>query len=96
MEIRGVGIIDVQAVFGIRGIRMKKRIEALVELKDWDAEETYERLGLEDRMFDILGEAIPKIELAIYPGKAIAAGRNESVMVSPIFVSSSSFIPAIT
>lgn len=72
MEIRGVGIIDVQAVFGIRGIRMKKRIEALVELKDWDESKKVERLGLEDTMCEILNEPIPKLELAMYPGKSIA------------------------
>ncbi|MBN2415160.1 HPr(Ser) kinase/phosphatase [bacterium] len=72
MEIRGVGIIDVQAVFGIRGIRMKKRIEALVELKDWDESHRVERTGLEESMCEILGESIPKLELAMYPGKSIA------------------------
>jgi len=72
MEIRGVGILDVQAVYGIRGIRMKKRIESLVELKDWDETEVYERLGLDERTVAILDVAIPKLELAVYPGKSIA------------------------
>jgi len=72
MEIRGVGVIDVRAVFGIRGIRGQKRIEIEVELVDWDSSEKYERLGLEDITTDILGEKIPLIKLPVYPGKNIS------------------------
>ncbi len=72
MEIRGVGIIDVQAVFGIRGIRMKKRIEALVELKEWSEADDFERVGLKESSCAILGEQIPKLQLAVFPGKTIA------------------------
>lgn len=72
MEIRGVGILDTQAVFGIRGIRKQKRVEVIVELKEWDANESYERLGLEDKHQQILGENLPLVQLAIFPGKAIA------------------------
>jgi len=72
MEIRGVGVIDVQAVFGIRGIRQQKRVEVEVELVDWDSSEKYERLGLKEITSEILGEKIPKIQLPIYPGKNIS------------------------
>jgi len=72
MEIRGVGILDIQSVFGIRGIRKQKRVEVIVELKEWDANESYERLGLEDKYQQILGENLPLVQLAIYPGKSIA------------------------
>ncbi len=71
MEIRGLGIIDVQAIFGIRGIRRQKRVEVQVELVDWDDSQKYERLGLEDDFIEILGEKIPLIRLPIYPGKNI-------------------------
>lgn len=72
MEIRGVGIIDIQDVFGIRGIRRQKRIEVQVELVDWDDSEKYERLGLKEITNEILGEKIPLIRLPIYPGKNIS------------------------
>jgi len=72
MEIRGVGVIDVRAVFGIRGIRGQKRIEVQVELVDWDSSEKYERLGLKDTTTNILGEKIPLIRLPVYPGKNIS------------------------
>lgn len=71
MEIRGLGIIDVQAIYGIRGIRRQKRVEVQVELVEWDNSQKYERLGLEDDYIEILGEKIPLIRLPIYPGKNI-------------------------
>jgi len=71
IEIRGVGVIDVQAVFGIRGIRMQKRIEVEVNLQQWDDEADYERMGLDRNYVDYLGVKIPRIEVPIFPGKNI-------------------------
>ncbi len=72
MEIRGLGIIDIQAMFGIRGIRKQKRVEVQVELVNWDKTQQYERLGLKEMTIDILGENIPLVRLPIYPGKNIS------------------------
>lgn len=72
MEIRGLGIIDIHAIFGIRGIRKVKRVEVQVELIEWDADQKYERLGIEDMTNEILGEKVPLIRLPIYPGKNIS------------------------
>ena len=71
IEIRGVGIIDVREIFGVRAIRMQKRVEIVVELMDWDDKEDYERLGLDEQYRDYLGMKIPLIKLPIYPGKNI-------------------------
>ena len=71
VEIRGVGVIDVQAIFGIRGIRMQKRIEVEVNLQHWDDEADYERMGLDRRYADYLGVPIPRIEVPIVPGKNV-------------------------
>jgi len=71
IEIRGVGVIDVQAVFGIRGIRMQKRIEVEVNLQQWDDGADYERMGLDRVYADYLGVMIPRIEVPIFPGKNI-------------------------
>jgi HPr kinase/phosphorylase len=71
VEIRGIGIIDVQKVFGIRSIRGQKRVEVEVNLRDWDSSEDYERLGLEPRTSRILGVEIPLVEVPIFPGKNI-------------------------
>lgn len=72
MEIRGLGIIDIHAIFGIRGIRKQKRLGVQVELVDWDKTAKIERLGLEDISTEILGENIHLVRLPIYPGKNIS------------------------
>ena len=71
MEIRGLGIIDVQSVFGIRSIRLQKRVEVEVNLREWSAAEDYERVGLDDRKTAILGIEIPLVQVPITPGKNI-------------------------
>ena len=71
MEIRGVGIIDVEELFGIRAIRMRKRVEVEVNLTLWSETEEYERLGIEDRKTTILGVNIPFIKVPVSPGKNI-------------------------
>ncbi|MDX2129670.1 MAG: HPr(Ser) kinase/phosphatase [Chloroherpetonaceae bacterium] len=71
MEIRGLGIIDVRAMFGVRAIRYQKRVEVVVELMEWDSQKSYERLGLDTKTVDILGVAVPHVLLPIYPGKNI-------------------------
>jgi HPr kinase/phosphorylase len=71
VEIRGLGIVDVQAIFGIRAIRGQKRVEVEVNLRDWDSAEDYERLGLEGKKSRILGVEIPLVEVPIFPGKNI-------------------------
>jgi HPr kinase/phosphorylase len=71
MEIRGLGIIDVQAIFGIRSIRLQKRIEVEVNLADWSSEADYERVGLDERKTQYLGIEIPLVQVPITPGKNI-------------------------
>lgn len=71
MEIRGVGIIDVQRLFGIRAIRLQKRIEVVVQLEVWDAEAAYDRTGLDPQFMDILGVPVPKVTIPLVPGKNI-------------------------
>lgn len=71
MEIRGLGIIDVQAVFGIRSIRLQKRVELEVHLTDWSDEADYERVGLDERKTKYLDVEIPLVQVPITPGKNI-------------------------
>ena len=71
MEIRGVGIIDVEALFGIRAVRLQKRIEVEVHLTIWDEGANYERLGLEESLTTVLGVQIPILHVPIQPGKNI-------------------------
>lgn len=71
MEVRGIGIIDIEKLFGIRAIRMQKRIEVEVRLVAWDEEAEYERLGVEDKFTTILGVEIPVVTIPLSPGKNI-------------------------
>ena len=71
MEIRGVGIIDVSALFGVRSIRAQKRIEVIVNLEIWDSDRDYTRTGLEERSRDVLGVQVPVVTVPLNPGKNI-------------------------
>jgi HPr kinase/phosphorylase len=71
MEIRGLGIIDVERMFGIRAIRYQKRLEIIVELEIWDKDAHYTRTGLDVDHVTISEVEIPYIKLPIIPGKNI-------------------------
>jgi HPr kinase/phosphorylase len=71
MEIRGLGIIDVQAVFGIRAIRLQKRVEVQVNLEEWSNDLDIERVGLDEKKTELLGVEIPYVRVPITPGKNI-------------------------
>ena len=71
MEIRGVGIIDVRSMFGVRAIRFQKRVEVVVELELWDPDEVYTRTGLDDSTQPIMDVSLPYVKLPIVSGKNI-------------------------
>jgi HPr kinase/phosphorylase len=71
MEIRGIGIVDIPALFGIRSIRQQKRIEVVVRLVDWNERDAYERTGLESQMIEILEVSVPQVTIPLNPGKNI-------------------------
>ncbi len=71
MEVRGIGIIDIEKLFGIRAIRMQKRIEVQVNLVHWDDQIEFERLGIESKYTTILGVEIPVVIIPVSPGKDI-------------------------
>lgn len=71
MEIRGIGIIEIQSLFGIRAVRQQKRIEVVVRLEDWDEAEDVERIGLDEEGTEILGLELPLVRVPINPGKNI-------------------------
>ncbi len=71
MEIRGLGLIDVRSMFGIRAIRFQKRVEVVVELEDWKPDEDYTRTGLDDTPVSVLDVELPHVRLPIFPGKNV-------------------------
>jgi HPr kinase/phosphorylase len=82
MELRGLGVINVKELFGIASTRSSKRVELVVQLERWVPTREYERLGLDDAFFDILGLRVPLLKMPVAPGRNIAilvevAARNQ-------------------
>ena len=82
MEIRGLGIINIQDLFGISAVRDVKKIELVIELSDWDQDAEYDRLGIDDDVYGILGEVLPLLRVPVRPGRNVAtiievAARNQ-------------------
>ena len=75
LEIRGVGIINVERMFGSVAVRVNKSVDAVFELVNWEEGKTYERLGNENMTENILGVCLPKLEIPV------KAGRNLFVVI---------------
>jgi HPr kinase/phosphorylase len=80
IEIRGLGVLNIKQLFGITSVRYRKRVELIVNLEDWQ-EETYERLGLEEKKANVLGVELPQVNIPVGPGRNLAiiievAARN--------------------
>ena len=80
MEIRGVGLLDVPAIFGIHAVHQQKRLEVVVVLEEWDADATVDRTGLDVQTQDILGVEVPKITVHLNPGKNITVIAEVTAM----------------
>jgi HPr kinase/phosphorylase len=72
MEVRGIGIINVAAIFGGRAIRTEKRLDLVVTLAEWDKVGDIERTGLDQQFYEILGLKIPHVRIPIRPGRDLA------------------------
>jgi HPr kinase/phosphorylase len=82
MEIRGLGLINVQDLFGVASTRSSKRVELVVQLERWEHGREYDRLGLDEEFYDALGTRIPMIRMPVAPGRNVAilvevAARNQ-------------------
>ena len=82
MEIRGIGIINVQSMFGVGSVLNKKEVNLVIELKPWSDDIEYDRLGMYDKYENILGIDIPKLTMPVMPGRNLAivvevAARNQ-------------------
>ena len=81
MELRGVGVINIKDLYGVSSIRMTKRVELVMSLERWEAGKEYDRLGLHDEKFPVLGVDLPLIRMPVAPGRNLAilvevAARN--------------------
>ncbi len=82
MEVRGLGVINIRDLFGVASTRLTKRIELVVQLERWDPLREYDRLGLDDNLFDLMGLKVPLIQMPVAPGRSLAilvevAARNQ-------------------
>lgn len=72
IELRGIGIIDVKALFGVESVKDKQIIDMVIKLEEWDRDKEYDRLGLEDQYTEFLGNKIVCHNLPIRPGRNLA------------------------
>lgn len=72
IELRGIGIIDVKALFGFECVKMTQGIDLVINLEEWDKENNYDRLGLENQYAEILGNQVVSHNIPIRPGRNIA------------------------
>ncbi len=82
MEIRGLGIINIKHLFGVAAIRERKKIDLVIELVEWQDAHEYDRLGLEQRTYELLGVNLPFLTIPVRPGRNITtivevAARNQ-------------------
>ena len=82
MEIRGLGLINVQDLFGVASTRTSKRVELVVQLERWEPGREYDRLGIDDEFYDVLGIRVPMVRMPVAPGRNVAilvevAARNQ-------------------
>ncbi|HZI93490.1 MAG TPA: HPr(Ser) kinase/phosphatase [Patescibacteria group bacterium] len=81
MEVRGLGIINIKDLFGVAAVRYLKDVDMVVRLDPWQEDKEYERLGLDQRSYEILGVSVPFIEMPVAPGRHLSvlvevAARN--------------------
>ncbi len=72
MEVRGIGIVNVAAMFGVKSIRREKRVDMVVNLKLWDEVKDVDRLGIEEQFVKILGVEVPQVIIPVRPGRDLA------------------------
>jgi HPr kinase/phosphorylase len=75
MELRGLGIINVHDLFGLAAVRERKSIDLVIELEQWDERKSYDRLGLDETLYEILGVPCPYVRMPV------ALGRNIAILV---------------
>jgi HPr kinase/phosphorylase len=81
MEVRGLGVINIRDLYGVASTRTSKLVELVVQLERWDASREYDRLGLDENVYNLLGLKVPLIRMPVAPGRNLAilvevAARN--------------------
>jgi len=84
MEIRGIGIIDIRAMYGVGAVVLSKSIDMVIHMENWDSKKEYDRLGLKEETISILDVKVPYQVMPVRPGRNLAvivevAARNHSL-----------------
>jgi HPr kinase/phosphorylase len=82
MELRGLGVINIKDLYGVSSVRMSKKVELVVSLERWEAGREYDRLGLREERYEVLGAELPLVRMPVAPGRNLAilvevAARNQ-------------------
>jgi HPr kinase/phosphorylase len=72
MELRGLGIINIKDLYGVAAVRERKDVDLVVKLDPWQEDKEYERLGLDERTYALLGVEIPFVEMPVGPGRNLS------------------------
>ena len=72
IELRGIGIVNVARVFGVGAVKVSESLDLVVQLEAWDPTKNYQRTGLENEYYDILGVNIPSTSIPVSPGRNLA------------------------
>ena len=72
IELRGIGIIDFKSLYGVESVKDTQNIDMVIKLEDWDKDKEYDRLGLEDRYTEFLGNQVVCHNIPIRPGRNLA------------------------
>ena len=72
IELRGIGIIDVKNLYGVESVKMEQEINLVIQLEDWNKDADYDRLGLEEKYVEYLGNKVAAHTLPIRPGRNLA------------------------
>ena len=72
IELRGIGIVDVRHIFGMGAVKESEKIDLVIQLEPWNPEKQYERLGLDENFYEILGLKCPTVTIPIKPGRNLA------------------------
>ena len=73
IELRGIGVIDVRQLFGMRTVKTESQLDLIVHLEPWDQTKFYDRLGIEDHFTEIMDVKVPIVTIPVRPGRNLAS-----------------------
>ena len=72
IELRGIGLIDLQQLFGMGAVKLESQIDLVVEMEPWQQDKFYDRFGLDEKSMNILGVELPQVTIPVQPGRNLA------------------------